>query len=204
MEARNLGYSMKNLLIPPKQQYSKNMKEKVESFIKRLRWKAHFFDKNEHSVNNMNFGFKSNFTPLQHELLSPFKSDLYNIVRSISFKPVRNDFQKKLLEDMNNIKSGEDLHVFADKTTNLYEMTPEQYETILTNNVKKTYWKAERSTQLNVDKEAKIISKKTLQLDKRMEHYAKRPAFISLKDHKGNFKHNTKCCLINPSKVKWV
>ena len=33
-----------------------------------------------------------------------------------------------------------------------------------------------------------------------MECYAKRPAFISLKDHKENFKHNTKCCLINPSK----
>ena len=33
-----------------------------------------------------------------------------------------------------------------------------------------------------------------------MERYAKRPAFISLKDHKENFKHNTKCHLINPSK----
>ena len=139
MEARNSGYSMKNIPIPPKQQYLKSMMEKVESFIKRLKWEAYFFDKKEHSVNNMNFGFKSNFTPLQHELLSPFESDLYNIVQSISFKPVRNDFQKKLLEDINNIKSCEDLHVFADKTTNLYEMTPEQYETILTNNVRKTY-----------------------------------------------------------------
>ena len=33
-----------------------------------------------------------------------------------------------------------------------------------------------------------------------MEHYAERPAFISLKDHKENFKHDTKCRLINPSK----
>ena len=30
-----------------------------------------------------------------------------------------------------------------------------------------------------------------------MERYAERPAFISLKDHKENFKHNTKCRLIN-------
>ena len=35
-----------------------------------------------------------------------------------------------------------------------------------------------------------------------MEHYAKRPAFISLKDHKENFKQNIKCHLINPSKGK--
>ena len=34
-----------------------------------------------------------------------------------------------------------------------------------------------------------------------MARYAKRPAFISLKDHKKNFKHNTKCCLINPSRA---
>ena len=95
MEARKLGYSMKNIPIPPKQCYLKSMMEKGESFITRLRWKAHFFDKKQHSVSNMNFGFKSNFTPPQHELLSPFESDLYDMIRSINFKPVRNDFQKK-------------------------------------------------------------------------------------------------------------
>ena len=77
-------------------------------------------------------------------------------------------------------------------------MTPEQYKTILTNNVTKTYQKAEWSTQLNIDREAKTISK-TLQLGKRMECYAERHAFISLKDHTENFKCNTKCRLINPS-----
>ena len=121
------------------------MMEKVESFITSLRWKAHFFDKKEYSFNNK-FGFKSNFTPPQHEVLSPFKSDQYDMIRSISFKPVRNDFQKKLTEDMNNIKSSENFLILADKTTNLYEMTPEQCRTILTNNVTKTYRKAERST----------------------------------------------------------
>ena len=34
-----------------------------------------------------------------------------------------------------------------------------------------------------------------------MERYAKRPAYISLKYHKENFKPNTKCRLINVSKV---
>ena len=121
MEARNLGYSMKNIPIPPKQRYLKSMMEKVESFITRLRWKAHFFDKKKYLVNNTNFGFKSSFTPPQHDLLSPFESDLYNMIRSINFKPVRNDFQKKLLKDINNIKLSENLLIFADKT-NLYEM----------------------------------------------------------------------------------
>ena len=80
MEARNIGYSMKNILIPPKQRYLKGMMEKVESFNTRLSLKAHFFfDKNERPINNMNFGFKQNFTPPHHELLSPFESDLNTI-----------------------------------------------------------------------------------------------------------------------------
>ena len=168
MEARNLGYSMKNISSPPKQRYLKSIMEKVKSFITILKWKGHFFDKKEHSVKNTNFAFKSNFIPPEHELLSPFESDLYHMIRSISFKPARNDFQKKLTEDVNNIKLSENLPLFAHKTTNLYEMTPEQYKTILSNNVTKTYRKTKRSTQLNIDREAKTIFK-PLQFEKRVK-----------------------------------
>ena len=70
-------------------------------------------------------------------------------------------------------------------------MASEQYKTILTNNVTKTYRKAEQSTQLNMEREG---------IGKKMECYAERPAFISFKDHKENFKHNTKCRLTNSSK----
>ena len=80
MEARNLIYSMKNIPISQKQHYLKSMMEKVESFITRLRQKAHFLDNKEHSVNNTNFEFKSNFTLPQDEPLSPFESDLYDMI----------------------------------------------------------------------------------------------------------------------------
>ena len=156
---------MKNIPIPPKQHYLKSMMEKVESFITRLRWKAYFFDKKERPVSNTNFDFKSNFTTPHYELLLPFESDLYDMIRSIKFKPVRSDFQKKLADDINNIKSFENLVIFVDKITNVYEMTSKQNKTILTNNVTKIYRKAERGTQLNMDREAKTISK-TLQLEK--------------------------------------
>ena len=63
----------------------------------------------------------------------------------------------------------------------------------------KTYRKAEPNTQLNINREAKTISK-TLQLEKIMGSYAERPGFISLNDHKKIFKNNTKCRLINPAK----
>ena len=47
--------------------------------------------------------------------------------------------------------------------------------------------------------EAKHISKK-LELDNRIECLAKNTAFISLKDHKPNFRSSLPCPLINPSK----
>ena len=41
MEMKSFGYSLKNIPIPSKRKYLKCMVEKVESFIKRSRWKAH-------------------------------------------------------------------------------------------------------------------------------------------------------------------
>ena len=55
------------------------------------------------------------------------------------------------------------------------------------------------NTKQNIDKEAKKLFKE-LNFEDKMKCYAKRPAFITLKDHKENFKSNRKCCLINPSK----
>ena len=96
MEARNLRYSMKNIPFPPKQRYLKNMMEKVQNVIAKLRQKAHFLDTKKRTVNKINFiGFKFNFKPTHHELLSTFENDLYDIIRSINFKPVRNYFGKK-------------------------------------------------------------------------------------------------------------
>ena len=36
--------------------------EKGEGFNRRLRWKAHYFDKKERLITNMKFRFKSYFT----------------------------------------------------------------------------------------------------------------------------------------------
>ena len=47
--------------------------------------------------------------------------------------------------------------------------------------------------------EAKKFAK-YLDLDERMECYSGQGAFMTLKGHKTNFKNNTKCRLINPSK----
>ena len=83
------------------------MIDQVECFIIRSRWKAYFFEKPDqrNSNNSTNFGFKSNVTPPQNEKLTPFENGLYDMMRSIEFKSVRNNFQSTLREDLNKIYS---------------------------------------------------------------------------------------------------
>ena len=160
-----------------------------------------FFEKPDqrNSNNSTNFGFKSNVTPPQNEKLTPFENGLYDMVRSIEFKSVRNNFQSTLRKDLNKIKSSGNLLVFANKTRNLHEMPPDQYKTLLSNNITNTYRNADSNAKRNIDQEAKKLYKELI-LEDRMECYAKRPAFITLKDHKENFKSNQKCRIIKPSK----
>ena len=47
--------------------------------------------------------------------------------------------------------------------------------------------------------EAKSISTK-LKISDRFERIARTPSFVTLKEHKDNFRSNPTCCLINPSK----
>ena len=85
-------------------------------------------------------------TPPHNEKLTPFEKGLYDMVRSIKFKSVWNNFQSMLREDLNKKKSSRNFLVFADKTMNLYEMPPDQYKMILKNNMK-MYCKADSNTK---------------------------------------------------------
>ena len=89
--------------------------------------------------------------------------------------------------------------VFADKTRNIYEMKPDKYKQLLTENVTANYKLGNEKLLGETNQELKTIAS-DLHVDDRIETMARKPAFISLKDHKENFENNTKCCLINPAK----
>ena len=80
MERVDFNYSVKNILpIPSKNAYLKNLIFKLENFIKRIRWKAYFFEK-PNEIDNLttvnNFGFKSVLTPPKNEHLDAFEEAL--------------------------------------------------------------------------------------------------------------------------------
>ena len=66
-------------------------------------------------------------------------------------------------------------------------------------NVTKTYKKALENIQKSINLEAKSIAT-NLKLSDRIERLAEEPAYITLKDHKENFRSKPSCRLINPSK----
>ena len=102
-------------------------------------------------------------------------------------------------EDVSSINSSTEVLIFADKTNNIYKATPEQYKKFLKDNVTKTYQKSSDLLEKSINMEIKQIAKK-LELSDRIEHLARSPAFITLKDYKENFSSKLPYRLINPSK----
>ena len=143
MEKVNLNYSMKNISLPTKDSYRKNLILKLKNFIERIRWTAFFFYKNSGSSeqSNVSFGFNSVKTPPKNEHFNAFEKYLYDMVRNIEFKNVKSSFQQQLQNDMKSIKQDSRLLIPADKTNNLYRLTTDEYNRLLTKHMFKSYKK---------------------------------------------------------------
>ena len=154
----------------------------MESFLKRIRWKVFFFERqceeNDQRTNNRKF--KSVRTTLKNENLNQFESALYDMVQNIEFKKVKFNFPMQLSNDVKNIKKNPKILVPVDKSNNLYELTTEEYNKLQIENISKTYKQITVSAMNSINTEAKAIAK-DLNLDERIEQYNQTQSFISLK-----------------------
>ena len=80
---------------------------------------------------NDNFGFKSVKTPPKNEHLNAFENDMYDMVRNIEFENAKSSFQHQLQNDAKRIKQDLRLLITADKTSNLYRLTTDEYNKLL-------------------------------------------------------------------------
>ena len=209
MITKNYEYSLKNIPSPSKDAYLKCLINKTEHFIKRMRWKAFFFEKELRKQENgsneddedtpNNFGFKTQKTPPKSVHLKQFEDEMYTLIQQIEFDNRRNDFQQKLKRDCIDIRSSGKLLVPADKSSNLYEMDVDQYNKLLSEKVTKSYRKTNTNAKNYIDLEAKSIAT-SLGLSDRIQCLSEKDAFITLKDHKENFTSKPSCRLINPAK----
>ena len=200
MERFNLQYSMKNIPVPSHHEYKKMLVAKTESLIKRMRWKVMAFDGKLRQSGKTTFGFRSPLYPEPSPDLATFEKDLMSMIRNIEFRPVHNEFQTKMRNDINAIKASGKVVVAADKSSNLYKMDKDVYESHLVNSITATYKKSDQDKVDHINNNAYKCAKQ-LDLDDRMEKMQTSEAFITVKDHKENFNVSPTFRLINPSKT---
>ena len=74
---------------------------------------------------------------------------------------------------------------FADKTSNIYRLTKEQYDQLLTNSVTSTYRKANSKIKKQINKAGKNLMRDK-EVIKRTETKKEGNSFMTIKDHKEN------------------
>ena len=200
MNRANFPYSLKNIPVPSKLQYQKQLVSKVESFVNRLRWKMFHISNPNPTEKKTTFGYRTRYSPPQCKELKPFEDDLFEMVSSIKYKQVSNAFQTKLKEDCSKIRSSADMLISADKTNNHYRIPPDEYKQLLINNVSKEYKKCSTDHITRTNRDAAVIAS-NLGLEDRIETLTETQCYITIKDHKPNFPGRTDCRLINPAKT---
>ena len=88
------------------------MVEKVESFIRRLRYKTyHFCKENRENDSDQckSFGFKAVATPPKNEDLNAFENDMYDMIRNVEFTNIRNESMYHLNRDIESIRSSKNV-----------------------------------------------------------------------------------------------
>ena len=206
MERFNFGYSVKNIPIPTERHYKLQLIDKIEAVVKRMRWKAFFFENNseENEPNNEGkqpntYGLKSPNCPPPIKELSDFENDLFDLVKKIKFRKIQCDFQNKLNDDIQQVKSSDTTLTPADKTSNMYKLSKDKYNQILNNAITKTYKKSSQERIDKINEGGKKLAEKA-NISSRMSINGKNECFVTLKDHKPNFENKLPTRLINPAK----
>ena len=146
---------------------------KIKLFIKKIQWKAIFYDmklnnknKNNSSIkNNMKdnsknngdgtqkenssrYGIKSNKCPPQVKDLIAFEEDMIDLVHQIRFRKVKSNFQRKLNKDWNSIKSSNKTLVHLQTKPQTCILTKDQYNHLLDNAVTANIKKQQKESRI--------------------------------------------------------
>ena len=150
------------------------------------------------------YGFRSIEAAKKVPEFVPFEKRLFEIVKNIKYKDPKRpkpELQRKLAKDVANIRKEKKVIVASDKTSNYYLVEKEEYTNMIEKDIQKVYKKASDNTEEEMNKKGKVIATK-LEIDNRVFATQKRPAVISLKDHKETFPNSPETRLINPTKAE--
>ena len=64
---------------------------------------------------------------------------MYELISEINFNEYRSEFQRNMAAAVREINNSKQIFLLADKTSNIYKVSVEQYEKLLLENVTKDY-----------------------------------------------------------------
>jgi hypothetical protein len=168
-----------------------------------MRWKALFFmnklSDNNDSTNYVNYGIKTAKCPPYIKEMSMFEKELLNLVKNIKFRKINNAFQEKISRDIKSFHVSPKTLIQADKTSNMYILSKDEYNHLLKNAITSTYKKADQNLNHQINTESKRILINHDVFSK-IELNSTSNCFFTLKDHKVNFLNNPTVRLLNPAK----
>ena len=103
--------------------------------------------------------------------------------------------------DIRRIRESNCIFAKSDKSDGLYEIDKNKYRQMIFKDVIKHYKKAPLNLEKKLNSEAKMLASKLGIVD-RGEKYNTKNCFITIKDHKSDFKENPECRRINPAKTQ--
>ena len=143
---------------------------------------------------NCKYGFRTRKHHPQFKEMDKFEAEMIGMVKEIKFRKMRNNIQEKMYEDMRRIKESDSIFVKSEKSGDLYEIEKGKYKQMMFEEVVKHYRKAPSDLEKELNNEAKMLAH-------REKKYNTKNCFITIKDHKSDFKTNPECRLINPAKT---
>ena len=197
MQKLKFEYSTKNIPVPCKRSYKLQLIEKIEIKSNESDGKQFFRTPEKKKNNQQRYGLGSFKIPPPVKELAAFESELIELVKNIKFRKVNNQLQNQLKEDIKKINLQDKTLTFADKSSNIYRLTQEEYVKMRRNSRTSTYKKTNRNIKIRIDIKGKqIMENVEKEILDRMDINSKNACFITLKDHKEN---NPTVRLINPA-----
>ena len=110
-----------------------------------MRWKAFSYNNRSETQQNYQtdekYGLRTKKSPPSINELKVFENDLISLIENIESKKTRNKFLDKLISDVRKISTSSEIIVAADKTNNMYKMSYENYDKLLSENITQTHKK---------------------------------------------------------------
>ena len=205
MEQINFGgKSMKNIPYGSKKEYAKQMTHSVRKTLFAMRWAAFFYlgmNTKENEEEKETFGFPSQSKVPKIDELADFSNEVTDLIDKTKW---RRNTSNPLQQEMRNIvrdnlTNNPNMIGKADKSSNWYNVTAEDYDRRFHDHITQDYKKGSLDDFNEVLRNDKAIAE-DLEIDDRVFATMPREAYGTYKDTKENFHENPKMRVLNPCK----